>query len=231
MNRRNYALVELAVTLFVLLAAGVTGIHVLRCATAEGGTQLCRNNLKRIMNSAASYSADYKALPCAWDGKRTWVAVVIKDGKYFPSPKMNRVSELLCPSAPPQMWNGDSSKTYGMADRFKNSTKNGIVLSAVENPVDWPVYSDSVKGNKEEQVYIILKDFNGYVAVRHDKKANVAFADGHVAANNEQELMRFRDSRYYADRNFFSFYETAVFSPSSCFLRFRIGKSSAGKSR
>ena len=205
MNRRNYALVELAVTLFVLLAAGVTGIHVLRCATAEGGTQLCRNNLKRIMNSAASYSADYKALPCAWDGKRTWVAVVIKDGKYFPSPKMNRVSELLCPSAPPQMWNGDSSKTYGMADRFKNSTKNGIVLSAVENPVDWPVYSDSVKGNKEEQVYIILKDFNGCVAVRHDKKANVAFADGHVAANNEQELMRFRDSRYYADRNFFSY--------------------------
>ena len=157
------------------------------------------------MNSAASYSADYKAPPCAWDGKRTWVAVVIKDGKYFPSPKMNRVSELLCPSAPPQMWNGDSSKTYGMADRFKNSTKNGIVLSAVENPVDWPVYSDSVKGNKEEQVYIILKDFNGYVAVRHDKKANVAFADGHVTANNEQELMRFRDSRYYADRNFFSY--------------------------
>ena len=96
-------------------------------------------------------------------------------------------------------------QTYGMADRFKNSTKNGIVLSAVENPVDWPVYSDSVKGNKEEQVYIILKDFNGYVAVRHDKKANVAFADGHVAANNEQELMRFRDSRYYADRNFFSY--------------------------
>ena len=88
---------------------------------------------------------------------------------------------------------------------FPDSTKNGIVLSAVENPVDWPVYSDSVKGNKEEQVYIILKDFNGYVAVRHDKKANVAFADGHVAANNEQELMRFRDSRYYADRNFFSY--------------------------
>ena len=37
MNRRNYAFVELAVTLFVLLAAGATGIRALRCATAESG--------------------------------------------------------------------------------------------------------------------------------------------------------------------------------------------------
>jgi hypothetical protein len=157
------------------------------------------------MQSAASYSADYKALPTAWDGKRTWVAVVVKEGKYFPRPRNGGTSELLCPSAPPSGWSGDTSKTYGMADRFRSSPKNGIVLSSVENPVDWPVFSDSVKGNNDDQVYIILKDFNGYVALRHEKKANVAFADGHVAANSGEDLMRFRNPKYYVDRNFFSY--------------------------
>ena len=205
MNRRNYNLTELFLTLFVFLALSCAGISLLRFASAENAAFLCRNNLKVLIKSAAAYCDDYKALPPAWDGKRTWVSSVMTAGKHFPLLKMNAPSEFLCPGAEPRIWKGDPSKTYGMADRFQNNSKKGIVLSAVEKPVDWPVYSDSVKMNRDEQVYIILKDFNGYVAVRHAGKANLAFADGHVAANTEQELMRFRDPKYYVDRNFFSY--------------------------
>lgn len=204
-TKHPFALIELFALIVVLTSIILLSGTTFRRFSAGNADMACKDNLKRLIHAAVQYSLDQGALPVAWDGKHTWVYHVQKAGKFFPAAQNGKPSEFLCPAGEPNLWHGDPSKTYGMADRFQNDSRKGIILSKVENPVDWPVFSDSVKGTSPEQVYIILKDFNGYVAVRHNGKANLAFADGHVAANSESELMRFRHPKYYVDRNFFSY--------------------------
>lgn len=173
----------------------------------------CRNNQRQVNIALVLYHDTYNMLPQTYDGTNFWMYYVYK-AKFVPECKVGKTAIWLCPAgegvAAP-IFNGYFDKSYGFAAYFNDvklysgSVQNNIIFGKIKNPSDWPLFSDSFKSSNNTQVYMVFKDYGNWTCLRHSKKANLTYLDGHVNSENYNSLQRFYDVRCYCDRNHFRY--------------------------
>lgn len=216
--KRNFQLCEVFTLIELLMVIAIITILAALLFPAMGKAReqaksiACANHQRQLLLTANSYADENRCLPLAYDSAKTlYWGYVMRD--YFPKYSTGKPTVFICPSAAPYVWNGlnDWSQVYGMAWFFQDRYDLPIVFHLIKNPSDWPLFADSVHpssltSSPIRQRYIIFADYNGYVHLRHNRKANLAYVDGSVRSESGSNLMRFRNTKYYSDRNFFSFF-------------------------
>ena len=163
-------------------------LPALNKARARARTVVCASNMKQCQTYMTMYLDDYQT--CAIYTP-TWADAFIKEG-YL---KTEALSYTRCPSHP--IINETSlNETFGI-----RRTSDGLInLKTIANPSNHLIFADSInatEGSHYNKQWVQVQGHDGAnnyggnglrVHARHDKKANVSFADGHVALHNKKYL-------------------------------------------
>jgi len=184
MKRKNagITMVEL-LTLIAIVSIGSSVFFPEITRIKEKTNQaLCVANLKQCYMAHMMYAADFNDYlvpnenPRTPDYTRVWTTVLMGYYKYITDKKI-----VHCPSVVPQAdsisfcygsWIRPFIKINQLPEKYKRPSKEIIVLA------------DSWATNINKEMWIIAPPptQNYVVPLRHDKKANILFLDGHVEA-------------------------------------------------
>lgn len=192
-GRTAFTLVELLVVIALIALLAALLSPALKAARNLAKQTVCMNNLKQIHLALIAYSNDYDGrLPSTWDGVDPWVRVVGRKG-YLPYwIGSSNFAYYHCPTWPPLKYDNSYTDTYALCG------ENDVVAPTPDMrpdslPANRPLLADSIFLNpglaQYKQYYNVTKDTAyAMIHLRHQKKAAVAFADGHVATADAQEL-------------------------------------------
>jgi prepilin-type processing-associated H-X9-DG protein/prepilin-type N-terminal cleavage/methylation domain-containing protein len=204
-----FTLIELlvAITVVVVLAALIMPATKGVVETSRSG--VCMGNLRGVGAAMLLYASDNNGrLPAVYDilADQTWNMALTENG-YLPKPNPGEASILLCPSQQSKRWRSPSL-TYGMRippqhDWYGSSyiyTVTGGTVRDLEG-ADYGAQSkfmiagDSIytgasefEGNKQSYYFLTRSADAHAIHLRHNKRGNFLFADGHVEPLNVDSL-------------------------------------------
>jgi prepilin-type processing-associated H-X9-DG protein/prepilin-type N-terminal cleavage/methylation domain-containing protein len=195
----GFTLIELLVVVAIISILAAMLLPALQQARAKARQSVCQSNLKEISLAEIMYTQDYDGWFTPSYGDSGGWAESITQANYLP----DKPELLKCPSWPAYKWQGKTdtgqyfSKTYGITyyatqntDETSNCTarKNAFLRTSFFNKSSSVLLmADSIYANSTHQVNW-LQNWNPqpwgtctrYIHARHNGRANVLYADGHV---------------------------------------------------
>ncbi|HWL55022.1 MAG TPA: H-X9-DG-CTERM domain-containing protein [Chthoniobacteraceae bacterium] len=203
-HRRAFTTTELLVAIGILLLLILLASPVFNNVTQSQGAVRCVANLRQLGALFQSFANDHRGAihlyyypPDA--GDKPWADMLTEKGY------IDRRSHLqVCPTVAPRTYTARGS-IYGtmrptaeerasvpydfsppeIPERNPLRPANRAVrLYSVPDPARYWLLTDSWSSNRNEQVYIVYgsEPKGAYIHFRHDHRANMLFADGHVEA-------------------------------------------------
>lgn len=210
-----FTVIELLVVVAIISILAAMLLPALRLARESARAIVCMNNLKQVGASLILYANDYGGwTPDVYNGTLPWTTVLTTN-RYVPVSPAGTSSILVCPSQRPKVYASGAfanSFTYGMRwlgnDRYNigsatvnNAGDNNGVPGAGYPPVnlgppsEFLMVGDSIfnlggdPGDRFQR-YFFLNDRAdaSNVHLRHSKRGNFLFGDGHVASLSKAQL-------------------------------------------
>ncbi|MGM0493482.1 MAG: DUF1559 domain-containing protein [Armatimonadota bacterium] len=193
MQRRGFTLIELLVVIAIIAILAAILFPVFARAREKARQATCQSNLKQAGLGIMMYVQDYDerymygwhvyACSSTWEG--------------FIMPYVQNEQIFSCPSSPND---GGINTAYNYSwvyDHMRNKKLSQIAQRG--SPAEYYLCGDTGPrqywwGNPEDEAAIRydlgLNRSGGQEAIRHNGMANMCFADGHVKAVTESDLMR-----------------------------------------
>lgn len=201
----GFTLIELLVVIAIIAILAAMLLPALSKAREKARQTACISNLKQLGLAELMYAQDN-------DGWATpvisaaslgviWTAMLYNNG-YVPVPTIGASSVLVCPSFPPKSFL-DDGKCYAIR-RFPNDSTVAFRIDASPvkdsggagwgSPTDFLLMCDSYSTTSLNQYICVTPDGSEpstdiRIHARHSGKANVLFADGHVASLGKTDLV------------------------------------------
>lgn len=196
-------MIELMVTISISSVLLVLILSSASQASRRAQAAKCTSNLREVGKAAILYAGDHGGtLPLAGDpgtGQNRWQEVLFEGGyiddyRVTVCPSLLRKDSPLVPGTLPTANQGYGVRLWTNPDGF-SWQMDAIRLTQIAEPSKWPYAADSVNmtGYGEAQQVCWLTSNTGsstdnIVDLRHGGRANVVFADGHVASLGPEDL-------------------------------------------
>ncbi|MBI4028496.1 MAG: prepilin-type N-terminal cleavage/methylation domain-containing protein [Verrucomicrobia bacterium] len=213
--RASFTLIELLVVIAIISILAALLFPGLKSAKESAAGIRCMNGLHQVSVAFQLYANDNDGWsPAIFDSvtSLSWSETLASNSKYLPSLADGRETVMLCPSQKPRFYIAPSGgHFYGMrvppgagitGSRFR-ITSSPIMSAASAGNKDYGaadqtiLLGDSVYGDAGSpsdyryQFYFFIPDGAGFymVHLRHQKRGNFAFADGHVQSLSRTDLV------------------------------------------
>jgi prepilin-type N-terminal cleavage/methylation domain-containing protein/prepilin-type processing-associated H-X9-DG protein len=190
MKKTSFTLIELLVVIAIIAILASMLLPALGKARENGKKIACANNQKQVMLATTMYADDWDGFINNGNDARSWTLNIVEHlGDSWEA--------MRCPSIETQ--GSEVTATYG----FRRYTSGSSILrinlgtGRFENgtyfePSDYPLYADNINKSTLTQynTNIMYHGSTRPLHPRHLRKANLAFADGHVTSLNRNELYK-----------------------------------------
>jgi prepilin-type N-terminal cleavage/methylation domain-containing protein/prepilin-type processing-associated H-X9-DG protein len=188
---KGFTLIELLVVITIVAILAAILFPVFAKAREKAKQTKCINNLKQCAMAISMYAQDYDGLVLYQGTDGGWVTYLYRTGH------IKSKDICVCPSHPPYYYKPDNLYNfYGINHMHYTLSKYGynfnnqlcIDLYKIDKPAQMILLADSIqqvagRGNKQIYTFGFVQEWlEGRIHLRHNGLANLAFADGHVAA-------------------------------------------------
>lgn len=213
----GFTLIELLVVVAIIAILAALLLPALGKAKETSRSAACMNNLRQLGYLSSMYASDNDGWgPPGWEAapvNLTWMARLITKG-YIVSPTTGKASIFLCPSHKPRNWTTtdflDQEHSYAYGMRLQDAgppwtlfrIAGGSVVNPQGNrdfgpPSEFLYLGDTIlnypgnAGDRSQRYYFVPSSIVVYsdsVHLRHHRRGNFLFGDGHVASLSKQNL-------------------------------------------
>jgi len=204
---RQMTLIELLVVLSIIILLASMLLPALRKAKESANGILCVNNLKQIGVAQLQYADEnggwstpmWSCFPATSSEtssaeRNSWTEMLAL-GNFIPMPKVGAITTFLCPSFGSRVWY-QRARSYGMwinverpfkilSGNVMSSSVPGYTAKSYGSPSGFFYIGDSIRTDySPEPVQWYNYDHDSTTILihsRHQRKANMLFADGHIS--------------------------------------------------